>query len=91
VSNQSDAPLSTAGAVKLMTIHKSKGLEFPAVALPVLGRRLIRNYGKLLSHKDIGIALNSAQNDSEEKPSYYRATEAMLSEMEREEKKRLFM
>src|SRR5262249_48143726 len=33
---QSDAPVDTGNSVKLMTIHGSKGLEFGAVALPVL-------------------------------------------------------
>ena len=45
--------------VRIMTIHKSKGLEFPVVIAAGLGRRL--NYTKLGSgvslHKDIGIGM----------------------------------
>src|SRR5205807_6544817 len=32
-------PLETRDAVRLMTIHKSKGLEFPIVVVPDLGKR----------------------------------------------------
>jgi ATP-dependent helicase/nuclease subunit A len=45
--------------IRLMSIHKSKGLEFPVVLLLGLGRRinLMDSYGDLLMHKDEGIAL----------------------------------
>jgi ATP-dependent helicase/nuclease subunit A len=45
--------------IRLMSIHKSKGLEFPVVLLLGLGRRinLMDSYGDLLMHKDDGIAL----------------------------------
>lgn len=46
--------------VRIMTIHKSKGLEFPMVIVSGLGRKL--NYGKsgkgVTLHKDIGIGLS---------------------------------
>lgn len=45
--------------VRIMTIHKSKGLEFPVVIVAGLGRRL--NYTRIGSgivlHKDIGIGM----------------------------------
>ena len=45
--------------VRLMTIHKSKGLEFPLVVVCGLGRKLM--YGsrgqKVLFHKDVGLGL----------------------------------
>ncbi len=45
--------------VRIMTIHKSKGLEFPLVIVCGMGRRL--NYTKIGSgialHKDIGIGM----------------------------------
>lgn len=48
--------------VRIMTIHKSKGLEFPMVIVSGMGRRL--NYTKLGTgaalHKDIGIAMTLA-------------------------------
>lgn len=48
--------------VRIMTIHKSKGLEFPMVIVCGMGRRL--NYTKIGSgialHKDIGIGMTLA-------------------------------
>ena len=48
--------------VRIMTIHKSKGLEFPLVIVCGMGRRL--NYTKASSgvsiHKDIGIGMTLA-------------------------------
>ncbi len=45
--------------VRIMTIHKSKGLEFPMVIVSGMGRRL--NYTKagkgITLHKDIGVAM----------------------------------
>ena len=46
--------------VRIMTIHKSKGLEFPMVIVSGAGRQL--NYTKLsggiVLHKDVGIGMN---------------------------------
>ncbi|MDR2156589.1 MAG: helicase-exonuclease AddAB subunit AddA [Clostridiales Family XIII bacterium] len=46
-------------AVRIMTIHKSKGLEFPMVIVGQMGRKLRGNDdgGRIDLHKDIGIAL----------------------------------
>ena len=45
--------------VRLMTSHKSKGLEFPVVFVSLLGRkfRSHRADDKLTAHRDLGIAL----------------------------------
>lgn len=45
--------------VRIMTIHKSKGLEFPVVILAGLGKQLRRAGGsyKILAHKDFGIGM----------------------------------
>lgn len=45
--------------VKLMSIHKSKGLEFPVVILGGLGRKFnqMDTTGDLVLHKDLGIAM----------------------------------
>ena len=43
--------------VRMMTVHKSKGLEFPVVILSGLGKRIKRNGTKndLLMHRDLGV------------------------------------
>ena len=86
---QSDAPLNARGCVKLMTIHGAKGLEFPAVVLPVLGVPAKSKKDRLLYHREYGIVFNTAREDGEERPSYYDAACVIDSEMEYAEKKRL--
>ncbi|NLY71728.1 MAG: helicase-exonuclease AddAB subunit AddA [Clostridiales bacterium] len=68
-------PVKTIGesddVVRIMTVHKSKGLEFPMVLVGDLGRRFYREAGNHLSlHKDLGIALK----DVDRKQGYWRRT-----------------
>lgn len=52
--------LQESGAVTIMSIHKSKGLEFPVVFLCGLSRRFNQENARsqVLCHKDLGIGLN---------------------------------
>lgn len=52
------------GAVTLMSIHKSKGLEFPVVFLCGLSRLFNREsqQAQVLCHKDLGIGISAADN-----------------------------
>lgn len=62
---QKDTDLSSAklageahNVVRIMTIHKSKGLEFPVVFITGGGKRFMKSSGdsRILLHKDYGIA-----------------------------------
>lgn len=87
---QSDAPLDTGDVVKLMTIHSSKGLEFPAVALPVLGTPANSKATKLKFHRDFGVSINTSRElEDDTKPSWYRLTHLLDTELELAEKRRL--
>ncbi len=86
---ESEAPLDSADAVKLMTVHASKGLEFPVVALPCLGGQLLRNTDRLVYHPSYGVAYNSTRLDEQDKPAWYLVASYLDKQMEREEKKRL--
>ena len=54
------AEQTVAGAVTIMSIHKSKGLEFPVVFLSGLARAFNREsiYSQILCDKQLGIGLN---------------------------------
>ena len=51
--------------IRIMTIHKSKGLEFPIVILAGLGSRFNRdrNTSRVIMHKDLGLALQYSDPD----------------------------
>lgn len=89
VKNLTDAPLSAGNAVKIMTIHKSKGLEFSAVALPKLERSAHKYTGKLLFSRESAIALDISRDAEEEKSSFFLAATNLNRRMEEEERKRL--
>ncbi len=91
---QADAPLQTDDVVKLMTIHASKGLEFPVVILPFLSSKIDSRPKKFLFHKQYGIALNSDRSASKQDkdqftPSWFQLVKLVDNDMEAEEKKRL--
>lgn len=83
-----DAPLDSRQAVKLMTIHASKGLEFPAVILPVLNTSEEKG-NRLIFHREFGLAFDTTRN-REEKPGSYRIARYLDKDMQIAEKKRLF-
>ena len=56
---------SSPGCVTIMSIHKSKGLEFPVVFLCNLGREfnMESQRATILCHKDMGLGLNAVDNE----------------------------
>lgn len=74
--------------VKLLTIHKSKGLEYPVVILPDLQRKFIAGNSKVLFDKDRGFGLaTSGSNCGENK--VFSAIKDKQQQLERLELKRL--
>ena len=87
---KTDAPLDTRDSVKLITIHSSKGLEFPAVVLPVLDVNASARNDRLVFHREYGLAINTSRSDGDEKPAWYDVACSINNEMELAEKQRLF-
>jgi len=57
---------TVAGAVTMMSIHKSKGLEFPVVFVCGLSREFNRESARaqVLCHKDLGLGLSAVDGES---------------------------
>ncbi len=63
---EADAAADAGNAVTLMTVHKSKGLEFPIVAIADMGRDARGgNRGALAHHRSMGISLKVTDNQGE--------------------------
>ena len=64
----------TSNVVRIMTIHKSKGLEFPVVFLAQLGRQFNTQdeQAKVLLHEQCGIGLSFLDRDGFKQTTYLR-------------------
>ncbi|MGZ8648737.1 MAG: 3'-5' exonuclease, partial [Solirubrobacteraceae bacterium] len=93
-AREGEAPLESEGleAVRLMTIHRFKGLEFPVVCVPDLGRLGVTRRDRLLVGRDgaIGLRLQTlGGGDSVPALDHERLTAELAAEEEAEER-RLF-
>lgn len=63
--SQRNIQSENSNVVKIMTIHKSKGLEFPVVILPEMSRGQVRETDNIIYNKDLGLGLKYASNGSQ--------------------------
>ncbi len=76
-------------AISLMSIHRSKGLEWPIVVLPDLSRSSPPSSDTILVDPSLGIALNTRSSDTDKKPALYTLLSSRKKLAETEEEKRL--
>jgi ATP-dependent helicase/nuclease subunit A len=88
-AREGEAPLESHGAVRLMTVHRSKGLEFPIVVLPELDREAPAQQAIWLAHGDGGLALKLREGPAWVQPAAYRIALAEEARKERAERERL--
>jgi ATP-dependent helicase/nuclease subunit A len=88
-AREGEAPLEGGGAVRLMTIHRSKGLEFPIVALPDAAREVAPRRAAWLARRDYSLALKLRDGVEWLQPAAYRVALAVEQRMERAERERL--
>ncbi|NTW00043.1 MAG: UvrD-helicase domain-containing protein [Oscillochloris sp.] len=89
-TREGEAPLEGHGSVRLMTIHRSKGLEFPLVALPDLGRTAPARTERWLANHAYGLALQVRDpEDTGCLPTAMLLARRVEAQMERAESDRL--
>lgn len=86
-AREGEAPGEAEEAVRLMTIHKAKGLEFPVVVLADIGRKPHAQTGQWIHLSDIGAAFKPGRLDY--KPLAWRFLTRLDQERERAEDRRL--
>jgi ATP-dependent helicase/nuclease subunit A len=87
-------PLASGDAVTIMTIHGSKGLEWPVVFVPDLARKKPNSFDKLSIDSDIGVACTLKRPDEkgairDVKPSILTLIKEQNAQSEREESRRV--
>lgn len=74
-------------AVKILTIHKSKGLEFPVVVIPEMASRGANDLNKILYDESKGIAINLKKSN----PIYNNIKKDRQEKMKEELKRVLYV
>jgi ATP-dependent helicase/nuclease subunit A len=79
------------GGVRILSIHASKGLEFPIVVVAGLSKRLNLQdtHARLLAHPGLGLGIKAWDGMNESPTPFYRAVQAVMDSETRAEELRL--
>ncbi len=82
----------SADAVRIMTIHRAKGLEFPVVIVPDLNARFRGPAARLLFRHDLGVVYRPATLEADDDPPIYQLAKALeAEEIRREDCRKLYV
>jgi ATP-dependent helicase/nuclease subunit A len=91
-AREGEATIEESGAVRIMTVHKAKGLEFPIVWIVDASYGGGRDRDLAAAHQEFGLAVNvksdSASGD-ELQPAFFKMIKSIEARAEQSEKKRL--
>ncbi len=90
-SYKGENPSAGQDSVSVMTLHKSKGLEFPVVIIPFIDERAIgtgASYASMFADKDLGIALKYVDDEEGQSKDNF-ATKLHKEKIKSEERQEL--
>ncbi|GAB4122302.1 MAG: hypothetical protein Fur005_39950 [Roseiflexaceae bacterium] len=88
-AREGEAPLEAGNTIRIMTVHRAKGLEFPLVVLPDLSHATPPSRALWLHEKGYGLGLKLRNAGEWSETAAFRALQAEQQRRERAERERL--